>query len=64
MIQQEDQDGAQKIKITVDKLLKAKDGTGFPFNLIIDDPSGNSYIKNPYAPSSGIIKPIYINKLM
>lgn len=30
-----------------------KDGEGFPFTFIFDDPSGNSFIKNPYAPSSG-----------
>ena len=26
-------------------------GDKFPFTVEIDDPSGNSFIKNPYAPS-------------
>lgn len=50
-----DPSAAEKIKTVVEKLQRAKETTGFPFTLIIDDPSGNSYIKNPYAPSSGII---------
>jgi len=28
-----------------------RDGETFPFRIELDDPSGNSYIKNPYAPS-------------
>lgn len=28
------------------------EGYTFPFTLKVDDPSGNSYVKNPYAPSS------------
>ncbi len=28
------------------------DGEKLPFTIILDDPSGNSFIQNPYAPSS------------
>jgi len=26
------------------------DGQNFPFTFVVDDPSGNSFIKNPNAP--------------
>ena len=29
-----------------------KNGEGFPFHIILDDPSGNSFIRNPFAPNS------------
>jgi zinc finger protein len=42
----------EKIKEFIAKLEKMKNGEGFPFRIIIDDPSGNSFVKNPFAPNS------------
>ena len=41
-----------EIKATIDKLDSALKGDKFPFELILDDPSGNSFIENPYAPQT------------
>ena len=41
-----------KIKETIQKLNDTLNGDKFPFELILDDPSGNSFIENPYAPQS------------
>lgn len=45
-----------KIGVQIDNFLnKLRDyasGKVFPFTFIIDDPSGNSHIKNPYAPQA------------
>ena len=36
----------------MNKLQEYSSGKTFPFTFIIDDPSGNSHIKNPYAPQA------------
>ena len=41
-----------KIKETIQKLTDTLNGDKFPFELILDDPSGNSFIENPYAPQT------------
>lgn len=41
----------EKIETFVAKLQDAIDGKCFPFHFIFNDPSGNSFIKNPYAPN-------------
>ncbi|EGR28690.1 zinc finger protein 259, putative [Ichthyophthirius multifiliis] len=40
----------EKIKNFIEKLNKLIEGKAFPFTFIFEDPSGNSFIKNPYAP--------------
>ena len=40
------------IKNTIKKLDDTLKGDKFPFELILDDPSGNSFIENPYAPQT------------
>jgi zinc finger protein len=47
----QDPETAAKVDDFIAKLTKLRDGEAFPFTLELDDPSGNSYIKNPYAPS-------------
>ncbi|XP_078062336.1 zinc finger protein ZPR1 isoform X1 [Mustelus asterias] len=44
-----DPEVALKIEEFIEKLMKLKD-VKVPFTLIIDDPSGNSFVENPYAP--------------
>ena len=41
-----------EIKQTIKKLTDTLNGDKFPFELILDDPSGNSFIENPYAPQT------------
>ena len=41
-----------EIKQTIKKLSDTLNGDKFPFELILDDPSGNSFIENPYAPQT------------
>ena len=41
-----------EIKETIKKLGDTLNGDKFPFELILDDPSGNSFIENPYAPQT------------
>ena len=41
-----------EIKETIKKLSDTLKGDKFPFELILDDPSGNSFIENPYAPQT------------
>ncbi|CAI2173071.1 2239_t:CDS:2 [Funneliformis geosporum] len=36
----------------IDKLNKVMSGEALPITLILDDPLGNSYLQNPYAPDS------------
>ncbi|KAG9482157.1 hypothetical protein GDO78_011055 [Eleutherodactylus coqui] len=45
----EDAQVAEKIDEFITKLQRLKDGET-PFTFIIDDPSGNSFIENPFAP--------------
>ena len=45
-------DFINKIKETIQKLTDALNGDKFPFEIILDDPSGNSFIENPYAPQT------------
>ena len=45
-------DFINKIKETIQKLTDTLNGNKFPFELILDDPSGNSFIENPYAPQT------------
>ncbi|XP_041030414.1 zinc finger protein ZPR1 isoform X1 [Carcharodon carcharias] len=44
-----DPDMASKIEEFIKKLMKLKD-VEMSFTLVIDDPSGNSFVENPYAP--------------
>ncbi|XP_072885935.1 zinc finger protein ZPR1 [Hemitrygon akajei] len=44
-----DPDVAYKVEEFIEKLKKLKE-LETPFTLVIDDPSGNSFIENPYAP--------------
>jgi zinc finger protein len=41
-----------KIKDLINKLTEVLEGKKFPFQFIMDDPSGNSFIENPYAPQT------------
>ena len=41
-----------KIKEIIKKLSDTLDGKKFPFLFILDDPSGNSFIENPFAPQT------------
>lgn len=41
-----------KIKETIDGLSDILDGKKYPFDFIVDDPSGNSFVENPYAPQT------------
>ena len=41
-----------KIKEIIKKLNDTLEGKKFPFLFILDDPSGNSFIENPYAPQT------------
>jgi zinc finger protein len=45
-------DYINKIKEIIQKLSDTLNGDKFPFELILDDPSGNSFIENPYAPQT------------
>jgi zinc finger protein len=42
----------QKLKNFLEKLDKALNQKLFPFHFILDDPAGNSFVENPYAPNS------------
>ena len=41
-----------KIKEIIKKLSDTLNGKMFPFLFILDDPSGNSFVENPYAPQT------------
>ena len=41
-----------KIKDLIEKLGNVLDGKNYPFDFILDDPSGNSFIENPFAPQT------------
>jgi len=41
---------AIQVALFVQKLIALKEGDNLPFTFEIEDPSGNSFIKNPYAP--------------
>jgi len=45
----------------IKKLQNLVDGYSFPFHFIFDDPSGNSFIKNPFAPNQD--HQMFIHKL-
>ena len=47
----ENPEAAKKIDDFITLLEKYRDGFHLPFHIELDDPSGNSYIKNPYAPT-------------
>ena len=42
----------EKIKDLINKLTDTLEGKKYPFQFIMDDPSGNSFIENPYAPQT------------
>ena len=42
----------EKIKDLIEKLGNVLDGKKYPFEFILDDPSGNSFIENPFAPQT------------
>lgn len=46
-----DPETAQKIDEIISRLEKLRSGEETPFTLILDDPSGNSFIENPSAPA-------------
>lgn len=46
------EDFISKIKELIANLTDALEGKKFPFKFILDDPSGNSFIENPYAPQT------------
>lgn len=46
-----DPDTSQKLDGFLQKLKEYMNGDQFPLTLVLDDPSGNSFVKNPYAPS-------------
>ena len=41
-----------KIKHLIKQLESCLNGSAFPYEVILDDPSGNSFIENPYAPQT------------
>jgi zinc finger protein len=43
-------EAAVKIDAIIDKILLMIAGKSFPFQFILNDPAGNSYIQNPLAP--------------
>lgn len=43
---------AIKVALFIQKLTAFKEGEHLPFTFEIDDPSGNSFIKNPFAPKN------------
>lgn len=47
--QLQDPNGARKVEDYIERLQKTKE-LRTPFHLIIDDPSGNSFVENPFAP--------------
>jgi len=47
----QDPESAAKLAIFLVELKQYIDREKFPLTLELDDPSGNSFIKNPYAPS-------------
>ncbi len=40
----------EKVASIISKLEEYKNGTCFPFTMVLDDPAGNSYIENLLAP--------------
>jgi len=42
---------AKQLEAFLAKLRDLADGNVFPFTFIVNDPSGNSFVKNPYAPT-------------
>ena len=52
-----DENAKEKILDTINKLNKILDGSALPVEMTLVDPSGNSYIENPYAPN----KDVYCN---
>lgn len=45
-----DPDTADKVDAFLVKLCALRDGTALPFSLLLDDPSGNSFLENLHAP--------------
>jgi zinc finger protein len=46
------QESIEKIKSIIQKMDDLLSFNNFPFQFILDDPSGNSFIENPYAPQT------------
>ncbi len=44
----------QTIKETIEKMNKVLDESAFPCEFILVDPSGNSFVENPYAPNNDV----------
>lgn len=42
---------AKKIDDFLEKLTNIKDGKDLPFKFVLNDPSGNSFVQNPYIPN-------------
>jgi ZPR1 zinc finger protein len=47
-----DEASADAVEGFLDRLRAVREGRTLPFTLILDDPSGNSFVENPYAPKS------------
>ena len=47
-----DPESYEKLELFIAKTLQYARGDILPFTVLLDDPSGNSYIQNPYAPTS------------
>jgi zinc finger protein len=47
----EDPETAKKVEAFLGRVEACKEGQTLPFTFIVDDPAGNSFIENPYAPN-------------
>lgn len=45
-----DPGGADAVEAFLDRLRALREGESFPFTVVLDDPSGNSFMENPHAP--------------
>jgi len=43
---------AEKVQVFISKLALCLEGVSFPITVVLDDPSGNSFIENPQAPQN------------
>lgn len=60
--QKEDPKNAAKIAEFIEKLVKLKE-VNSPFEIILDDPTGNSFVENPFAPAKdSALEVLYYNR--
>lgn len=50
----QDPDTAMKLDEFIEKLERMCDGKDMPYHVVIDDPSGNSFVQNPHAPAKDV----------